>query len=88
MRIALKIAAAALIALSTAGAEARTLIRDAEIEATLKRLSRPVFEAAGLAPESVDIFIIQDSSLNAFVFGGRNMAFHTGLLARLETPGP
>lgn len=79
-------AAAALLALSGPGAEARTLIRDAEIEATLAAMARPIFEAAGLAPESVKILILQDDTLNAFVFGGRNMVFHTGLLSRIETP--
>ncbi len=85
MRRILRLGAAALLLVS-AEADARTLIRDAEIEATLERLSRPIFEAAGLAPETVDIFILQDNTLNAFVFGGRNMVFHTGLLSRIERP--
>ena len=60
-------------------------IRDAEIEATLERLSAPIFQSAGLSPGSVEIFIVNDKSLNAFVVG-RNMAFHTGLLIELEDP--
>lgn len=75
------------IALCCASVEARALsfIRDAEIEQTLKRMSAPIFQAAGMGGDSVDLFIIQDRSLNAFVVG-RNMAFHTGLLQQLETP--
>jgi predicted Zn-dependent protease len=67
-------------------ADAQSLIRDAEIESTLRRLATPVFEAAGLAPDSIDMLILADPSLNAFVFGGRNMVFNTGLLTRIEQP--
>ena len=67
-------------------ASGRSLIRDSEIERTLNRLSTPVFRAAGLAPQTVDIYIIQARSLNAFVTGGRNIFLHTGLLTDLDTP--
>lgn len=80
--------AAAMIAtpLFAAPAAAQTLIRDAEIERTLSRLADPIFEAAGVGPNAIDIFIVSDANLNAFVFGGRNMVFNTGLLARIERP--
>ncbi|TYO88506.1 putative Zn-dependent protease [Oceanicella actignis] len=80
---ALAVAAATLQA---APAQALSLIRDAEIEATLRRLSGPVFRAAGLDPDEVRIVILQDPSVNAFVFGGRNMALTTGLLRESERP--
>ena len=48
-------------------AEARGLIRDAEIERTLKQMSAPVFQAAGLTPNSIELFIVQSNSLNALV---------------------
>ncbi|MEM1298971.1 MAG: M48 family metalloprotease [Pseudomonadota bacterium] len=70
----------------TAPADARGLIRDSEIERTLRDMSAPVLSAAGLAPSSVELFIINQNSLNAFVAGGRRMFFHTGLLIDLETP--
>lgn len=63
------------------------LIRDAEIEATLQRLTAPVFQAASLPQDSVPIFIIDDDSLNAFVAaGGRTLFLHTGLLRTLDKP--
>ncbi len=65
-------------------AQSLSFIRDAEIEATLKRMSVPIFQAAGIDPDSIKIFVIQDRSLNAFVIG-RNMVFHTGLLEQLES---
>jgi len=63
-----------------------SLIRDAEIESTLRRMSAPIFEAAGLGPDAVDIYIVNDERLNAFVAGGQNLFLNTGLLMRSETP--
>ena len=62
------------------------LIRDAEIERTLHRLSDPIFQVAGISPSTVDIYILSDPTLNAFVAGGRNLFLNTGLLIELETP--
>ena len=86
----LKTLATALLALSLAvptAAQARNIstIRDAEIERTLERMADPIFRAAGLSSQSVELFIVNDKTLNAFVIG-RNMAFHTGLLIELEDP--
>jgi predicted Zn-dependent protease len=67
-------------------AAAKGLIRDAEIERTLRAMSSPIFQAAGYRPESIDIYILNDRSLNAFVGGGNNMFLHTGLLQTLEMP--
>lgn len=82
---------AALLALvataaAAAPAAAYTLIRDAEIEATIARLAEPIFSAAGISPDSIKILILLDDNLNAFVFGGRTMVLHTGLLRQLEEP--
>lgn len=79
---------AAAILLPGGLASAATLIRDAEIERTLRLMARPVFEAAGLDPASVTVLILLDNSLNAFVAGGRTMVLNTGLLRRFDTPAP
>lgn len=63
-----------------------SLIRDAEIEHTLRVYGDPVFKAAGLKPSSVRIFIVGDDSLNAFVAGGANMFIHTGLILATDSP--
>lgn len=73
------------LCLASAQAQALSFIRDAEIEATLKKMSHPIFQAASISPDSIKIFMVQDRTLNAFVVG-RNMVFHTGLLEKLETP--
>ncbi len=65
---------------------AQGLIRDAEIEADLRRIADPIFAAAGLDPASVRIFVVNDPSLNAFVAGGQNLFIHTGLIQRAQSP--
>lgn len=62
------------------------LIRDAEIEATLRDYADPIFRTAGLKPSAVNIFLVQDDSLNAFVAGGQNLFLHTGLIMETKTP--
>lgn len=61
-------------------------IRDAEIEEILREFSDPIFEAAGLNAPDVDIYIINDPTLQAFVAGGQNVHIFTGLIMASETP--
>ena len=63
---------------------AANLIRDTEIENTIRDFSTPLFEAAGLRSSDIDLFIISDPALNAFVAGGMNLFIHTGLLMRVK----
>ncbi|ABV92909.1 peptidase M48 Ste24p [Dinoroseobacter shibae DFL 12 = DSM 16493] len=67
-------------------AQAVTLIRDAEIERSLRELATPLMAAAGVNPARVDIWVIEDSKLNAFVADPQTIVIHSGLLLRLETP--
>ena len=61
-------------------------IRDAEIESLLRSYSEPLMQAAGLAPEQVKFFLINERSINAFVAGGQNLFLNTGLIAESKTP--
>jgi predicted Zn-dependent protease len=63
-----------------------TIIRDTEIEDFLYEISRPIFITAGLNPEQIKFYIIQDSSINAFVSGGQNIFVHTGTLSHFDEP--
>ena len=63
------------------------LIRDAEIEHTLAVYAHPIFDSAGIAPESVRIFIVQDPAINAYVAGGLNLFINTGLIRAAPKPG-
>ncbi|MBF0130174.1 MAG: M48 family metallopeptidase [Alphaproteobacteria bacterium] len=67
--------------------DAPSMIRDAEIEAVLRAYATPLFQAAGIAPDSVKIHIVNDRSLNAFVANGLHLFVHSGLLTRAENAG-
>ncbi len=62
------------------------LIRDAEIEELMRRYLKPIFEVAGIPPKAVNIYLIDDSRINAFVAGGQRIFIHTGLIEKTQTP--
>ena len=62
------------------------LIRDAEIEHTLRTYADPIFKVDGLKPSAIHLFIVEDDSLNSYVAGGANMFIHTGLIEQCNTP--
>ncbi len=64
-----------------------SLIRDTEIENTVRVYIAPLFEVAGLDPGAVSIMLVNDRNLNAFVAGGQRIFIHTGLLMKTDTPG-
>lgn len=94
MRIGIRLAtvarqaalAAALAVVAAAPAAALTLIRDAELEATMRRMADPLIRSALLSPPSVRLYLVQDQTPNAFVAGGQNIFLHTGLVTELDTP--
>lgn len=63
------------------------LIRDTEIENTIRAYARPVLVYAGLDPENVQIHLVQDPTLNSFVAGGQHIFINTGLLIRAKNAG-
>ena len=65
---------------------AQSLIRDAETEKFLRKLSNPIFKAANLRPQDIKIYIVNDNSLNAFVSAGQNVFINTGLIRKYQTP--
>jgi predicted Zn-dependent protease len=77
-----------LVALSFAmtarPAMAQSILRDAETEALFRDMSRPLIEAAGLRPENVQVVLIHDRSINAFVAGGQIVYIHSGLIAAAD----
>jgi predicted Zn-dependent protease len=78
-------AAGALLA-AQAPAWSKAGIRDAEIEKILRGYSDPIFRAGGLDEKAVEIYVINDPSLNAFVTGGQKVFIHTGMIMTLNTP--
>ncbi len=85
------LSAALLLTLVTASpdpghAKPLRLIRDAEVESIIRAYATPLFQAAGLSAQAIDVYLVNDSGLNAFVLPGLDMFIHTGLLMRAETP--
>lgn len=68
-------------------ASAQSIIRDTEIEAYMKEWLKPVFDAAGMSQDQVNIILVQDDQINAFVAGGSNIFLYTGLLMKTDGPG-
>lgn len=64
-----------------------TIIRDTEIEGTLRNWLEPLLKAAGMGPGSVKLILVQSPQINAFVAGGANMFIFTGLIEKTENPG-
>lgn len=64
-----------------------SFIRDAEIENTLREYAMPIWRAAGLDVNALNIYIVNDPALNAFVAGGQNIFLNTGLLLRAQHAG-
>ncbi len=81
-------ALAALLVFFTASigpAGAQQLLRDEEIEEWIEDYSFPIFRAAGLPAEQINILLIGDPTPNAFA-GGLNMGIHTGLITLADNP--
>ena len=62
------------------------IIRDAEIEGLMRLYTKPIFQAAGLSPGAVKVYLINDQRINAFVAGGQRIFINTGLLTQAKTP--
>ena len=68
-----------------AAADQISFIRDAEIESIIRGWWTPIIRAAGLDPEAVHIYIVNDPTLNSFVAGGQNLFINTGTLLKSQT---
>ena len=71
-------------AADSANAKGISLIRDAEIEHNIRQIAAPLFAAAGLDAEAVEVHLVNDRTLNAFVAGGQRIFINTGLLLKVD----
>ena len=69
-----------------AAADDISFIRDAEIESIIRGWWTPIILAAGLDPQAVHIYIVNDPTLNSFVAGGQNLFLNTGTLLKSQSP--
>jgi predicted Zn-dependent protease len=56
------------------------MLRDTETELLFKEMSRPLIVAAGLDPRSVNVVLLNDPEINAFVATGQTVYLQSGLL--------
>jgi predicted Zn-dependent protease len=62
------------------------ILRDAEIEDTIRVYATPLFEAAGVPPSAVKLHLVGSDEINAFVTQGNNMFIYSGLLTETDDP--
>jgi predicted Zn-dependent protease len=90
---AIAVAAAGAVALTSMPVRAQTgtsagipMIRDAETEQLMRDYTAPIFRAAGLTQQNVQVVIIDDKSFNAFVMDAHRIFVNVGALMQSETP--
>ena len=78
MAILLSVAAVRPVAAQDSGGP--SVLRDSETELMFKDVSRPLIEAAGLDPANVNVVLLNDPEINAFVAGGQTVYIQSGLI--------
>lgn len=84
--ISVAVATATCLATESVLAQGISIIHDDETELTLKAYETPIFKAAGLDPQALRMYLVNDPSINAFVAEGQNIFVNTGLFIELDTP--
>jgi predicted Zn-dependent protease len=86
VRLMLRLFAALLLSLAllVRPAAAQQVLRDAETEALLDSISGPLVRAAKMEPRNVQVLLINDKEINAFVAGGQYIWIHSGLIAAAD----
>lgn len=69
-----------------ASAQGISLLQDTETERLLHSYEDPILKVAGLDPSAVKIYLVNDTSLNAFVAEGQNIFVNVGLFIHLKSP--
>jgi predicted Zn-dependent protease len=77
---ALLAALLAVLVLTVRPVAAQSILRDAETEKLFADMAAPLVTAAGLQPANVDIVLVNDPSVNAFVAGGQAVYVNSGLI--------
>lgn len=61
-----------------------SVLRDSETELLFKDISRPLIQAAGLDPNNVNVVLLNDSEINAFVDRGQYVYIQSGLIQAVD----
>ncbi|HEX3406936.1 MAG TPA: M48 family metalloprotease [Caulobacteraceae bacterium] len=60
--------------------------RDTEIEAIFHDLMDPVWAGANMDPKTVELYLVNDPTLNAATLSGHHMIVNSGLIMQCKTP--
>jgi predicted Zn-dependent protease len=63
-----------------------SVVRDTEIENIIQGYAKSIFNAAGLNTNNIEIRVLNNSQVNAFVLGGQRIFINTGLLIKASDP--
>jgi predicted Zn-dependent protease len=80
LMLALVLALAVPRAAAAADDQGPTVLRDTETEQLFADLARPLIEAANLDDKSVEVVLLNDDEINAFVAGSQNVYVNSGLI--------
>ena len=73
------------VALAVQPVAAQSILRDAETEALFQDMVSPLVAVSELDAKDVEVILINDRQINAFVAGGQRMFFFSGLIATADT---
>ena len=86
-RLTISVSTIAILCSSIQAAQAQSLalLQDTETERALKSYEDPLAKAAGLDPNAIHLYLLNDLSVNAFVAEGQNMFIQSGIILYLHS---
>lgn len=75
----------AISAITVQPVAAQSILRDAETEELFRDMVAPLVEVSELDARDVEVILINDKQINAFVAGGQRMFFYSGLIATADS---
>jgi predicted Zn-dependent protease len=87
LMIALMLATSAAPAFAQQQDSGPSILRDSETELLFKDVARPLIKGAGLDENSVQVVLLNDPEINAFVSEGQIVYIQSGLIAAVDNVG-
>jgi predicted Zn-dependent protease len=90
--LAISVVTSLCVAIQPAAAQGISIIRDTEIERTLRGYEVPLLNAAGVDPSTIRMYLVDDPTLNAFAAPspaadeGEDIFINAGAILQLKTP--
>lgn len=81
----LMVAFLAIISIAVQPVAAQSILRDAETEALFTDMVAPLVAVSELDADEVEVVLINDNQINAFVAGGQRIYFYSGLIETADS---